>query len=169
MKISRDWATPITIGAFGLMAVTGILMFFHLDSGLNKLAHEWLSWVMVAGVLAHAIANWAAFKRYFLSTNLGRGIIALFVVLLAGSFASLPGSGGGKGGPPPVMAMRALSKAPIASLAPIAGRPTEQLIADLAKAGITITGPEASIDSAIGNSRELQGKAMAVLFGAPRG
>ena len=42
MKISREWATPLTIGAFGLMSVTGMLMFFHLDTGFNKLAHEWL-------------------------------------------------------------------------------------------------------------------------------
>ena len=66
--ISRDWATPITIGAFAVMSVTGLLMFFHLDIGLNKLAHEWLGWLMVAGVAAHAIANWGAFKRYFVST-----------------------------------------------------------------------------------------------------
>ena len=29
MKISREWATPLTIGIFALMAVTGLLMFFH--------------------------------------------------------------------------------------------------------------------------------------------
>ena len=37
------------MGAFTLSAVTGVLMFFHLDSGLNKAAHEWLSWAMVGG------------------------------------------------------------------------------------------------------------------------
>ena len=50
MSIKREWATPITIGAFLLSAVTGVLLFFHLDSGLNKLAHEWLSWVLLAAV-----------------------------------------------------------------------------------------------------------------------
>ena len=40
MKLQRDWATPLTIGAFGLLAVTGVLMFFHPDSGLNKAVHE---------------------------------------------------------------------------------------------------------------------------------
>lgn len=44
MTISRNWATPLTIGSFLLMAVTGLLMFFHLDTGLNKAAHEWLGW-----------------------------------------------------------------------------------------------------------------------------
>ena len=54
MKLQRDWITPITMGAFGLLAVTGVLMFFHLDSGLNEAAHEWLSWVLLGGVALHA-------------------------------------------------------------------------------------------------------------------
>lgn len=53
------------------MAITGILTFFHLESGLNKTAHEWLGWLMVAGVAAHAAANWLGFKRYFLSSPSG--------------------------------------------------------------------------------------------------
>ena len=44
----RESATPLTIGSFLLIAITGVLMFFHLDSGLNKLAHEWLGWAMIA-------------------------------------------------------------------------------------------------------------------------
>ena len=39
----RKWATPLTIGAFFLMAATGILMFFHIDRGIISGAHEWLS------------------------------------------------------------------------------------------------------------------------------
>jgi hypothetical protein len=43
MKITRDWATPLTAGAFILMASTGMPMFFHLDRGIIHLAHEWLT------------------------------------------------------------------------------------------------------------------------------
>jgi len=68
----RPWITPVVIGAFFLSAVTGVLMFFHLDSGLNKTAHEWLSWAMVIGVALHLLLNVAAFKRYFTQTT-GRG------------------------------------------------------------------------------------------------
>ena len=64
MQISREWATPLTIGTFLIMATTGILMFFHLDRGLNKEAHEWLGWAMVAGVGTHVVANLSSFKRY---------------------------------------------------------------------------------------------------------
>lgn len=162
MKISRDWATPVTIGTFALMAVTGLLMFFHLDTGLNKLAHEWLGWVMVAGVAAHAAANWPGFKRYFLSSTTGRAIIAASLVVLAGSFVSLPG--GAKGQPPHIMALKAVTQAPIASVAPLAGRPVVQLLDELAKAGINVPSAEASLDSVLKGDRGLEGKAMAVLF-----
>jgi len=42
MKITRDWATPLTAGALILMAFTGMLMFLHLDRGISHLAHEWV-------------------------------------------------------------------------------------------------------------------------------
>jgi hypothetical protein len=159
--ISREWATPLTIGAFSLMSVTGLLMFFHAETGMNKLAHEWVGLVMVAGVAAHAIANWAAFKRYFLSGYLGRGLIALGLVALAGSFFSLPG---GKRLPPPAIAMKAVVSAPLAKVAPLSGRSTEQAIADLATAGVHVATGDMSIEKATSGDRELQGKAIAVLF-----
>ncbi|MBL0150870.1 MAG: hypothetical protein IPP87_20220 [Ideonella sp.] len=82
------------------MAITGLLMFFHLDSGLNKTAHEWLGWLMVvAGVAAHAFANWLAFKRYFLSSKLGRGILAASVLVIGLSFVPLQLGGAGGASP----------------------------------------------------------------------
>lgn len=35
MTIQRSWVTPITAGSFLLVGVTGILIFFHIDSGAN--------------------------------------------------------------------------------------------------------------------------------------
>lgn len=29
----RSWITPLVIGAFGLSAITAMLMFFHLEGG----------------------------------------------------------------------------------------------------------------------------------------
>ncbi|WP_363348340.1 DUF4405 domain-containing protein [Methylocystis echinoides] len=162
MQISREWATPLTIGAFSLMSVTGLLMFFHAEMGLNKLAHEWVGLVMVGGVAAHAIANWAAFKRYFLSGAFSRGVIAFSLIVLAGSFFSWTGE---KRLPPPVLAMRAIVSAPLAKVAPLSGRSTEQAIADLAKAGVVVASGGVSLENAIGHNRELQAKAIAVLFG----
>ena len=118
MHIDRNWATPLTVGAFGLLATTGVLMFFHLDTGLNKTAHEWLSWAMLGGVVLHALLNLPAFKRYFTQTT-GRVVMGAFALVLALSFLSLGGKGGKEPGfAPPV---RALAAAPIPVLAQVAG------------------------------------------------
>lgn len=161
MKL-RDWATPMTIGAFAIMAATGLLMFFHLETGINKPAHEWVGLVMVAAAAAHAAANWLAFKRYVLASAIGRAVIGLGVGVLALSFLPL---GGADGGSPPVLAMRAVSRAPIAAVAALTGRPTDALLGDLERAGVALPGPEASLDSVTGSDRALQGRAMRALFG----
>jgi hypothetical protein len=164
MKNIRHWATPLTIGAFAVMAVTGILMFFHLQSGLNKTAHEWLGWVMVIGVAGHVVANWAGFKRYFLSSTMGRAILVFSVLVMAGSFVSFPGNGR-DGLPPPVLAMKAVIKAPLSSVALLSAKPVEQILADLGKAGIQVAGPDASLDQVVAGDRALEARAMNVIFG----
>lgn len=161
MRLSREWATPITIGVFATMSVTGILMFFHLNTGLNKPVHEWAGMVMIAGVALHVAVNWRAFQNYFLSGILGRAIIGLGIAVLALSFLPL----GAKGGVSPAgLALNAIAKAPISTVAPLTGKSAPEVLDDLAKAGIALPNAEASIDSATRGDRALTGKAMAVLF-----
>ncbi|NUN59825.1 MAG: DUF4405 domain-containing protein [Burkholderiaceae bacterium] len=166
MKVSREWATPLTIGIFTLMAVTGILMFFHLDKGLNKTAHEWLGWLLVAGVAAHVIANWVGFKRHFSTGTTGRLIVVTCLIALAGSFFSLPGSGN-EGIPPHILALKAVTKAPMTQVAALAGKPVEQVILDLAKAGINVSSPDANLQAVLQGDKGLEAKAMRAIF-SPR-
>ena len=142
----RPWITPVVIGAFFLSAVTGVLMFFHLDSGLNKTAHEWLSWAMVIGVTLHLLLNVAAFKRYFTQTT-GRVVIGLFVTVLALSFIPAGGEGSEPGFAPPV---RALAKAPITVLAQVAGTSTDEVKTKLQAQGLTVTSDQQSVADLVG-------------------
>jgi len=152
----RPWITPVVIGAFGLSAVTGVLMFFHLDSGLNKTAHEWLSWAMVIGVSLHVLLNLPAFKRYFTQTT-GRVVIGLFALVLALSFIPAGGSGGEPGFAPPV---RALAKAPITVLAQVAGTSTDEVKAKLQAQGLTVTSDQQSVADLVGSDLRQQIGAM---------
>jgi hypothetical protein len=163
MNISREWATPLTMGAFGLMAVTGILMFFHLDTGLNKTVHEWAGWVMVAGVALHAVANAKAFIRHLTASTKGRAIVVVFAVVLAGSFFSLPPSNK-KPSAPPVVALKAIARAPLTSVAPLAGKSVDQLLVDLESAGIHVASSNESLEHALGGDRGRIGRAINVIF-----
>lgn len=144
MKVNRDFATSLTIGTFLLMAVTGVLMFFHLDTGVNKLAHEWIGLVMVFGVLLHLTANMISFKRYFRVWQ-GRALMGLFAVGLAISF--LPIQGGGK--PPFVPVIEGLSSRPLAELAVFSGDDRLQQV--LREAGLEMASDEQTL-------RDLTGK-----------
>jgi Domain of unknown function (DUF4405) len=147
LSAQRPWITPVVIGAFFLSAVTGVLMFFHLDSGLNKTAHEWLSWAMVIGVTLHVLLNMPAFKRYF-TQNTGRAIMGAFALVLVLSFIPAGGEGGSEPGfAPPV---RALAKAPITVLAQVAGTNADDLKAKLQAQGLTITSDQQSVADLVG-------------------
>lgn len=163
--ISREWATPLVIGAFALMGVTGTLMFFHLDNGLQKDVHEWAGWVMLAGVGLHAVANWPAFKRYFQRLNKGALLIGAFVLFVAGSF--FLGSSEGETASPPVLAIGAITRAPISQVAPLFGKTAAQAREELAAAGITVASDDATLAAATQGNREQTGRALAVLARKP--
>jgi hypothetical protein len=157
MKLKRDWATPLVMGAFLLSAVTGILMFFHLDTGLNKAAHEWLGWAMVLGVVFHAVVNLGAFKRHF-GTAPGKAMLGLFALLLALSFVPLDE---GKAGPPTLAANRALAAAPIATLAQVAGVTPEQMLGRFQAQGLNPASTRQSLGELVGQDLHRQVEVLA--------
>lgn len=160
----RTWATPLTIGAFILMAVTGMLLFFEVSTGLNKAAHEWLSWAFVIGAAAHITINFTSIKRH-LAVNSSRAIIGVFVLLLAGSFLSF---GGGGGGSPVRAVMMGVSAAPLSSLAPVAGTTPDALVEKLRAAGYAVNDGTQSLRAIVGDEREDQNRALVLIFDKPR-
>lgn len=160
----RPWITPIVIGAFLLSATTGALMFFHLDSGLNKTAHEWLSWAMVIGVMLHVLLHMPAFKRYFTQTS-GRVIVGLFALVLALSFIPAGGGGSEPGFAPPV---RALATAPITVLAQVAGISTDDVKTRLHAAGFTVTSDQQSVADLVGGDLRAQIGTMTKVLAQPK-
>ena len=161
MKLNREWVTPIATGAFLLSAVTGILLFFKIQVGASKFVHEWLSWVLVGGALLHVAANINAFK-YHLSTRIGQVIIGLFVVALLVSFVP---SGNGGGEPPFMPPLRALSQAPLSTLAQLAKISPEQLRERLAQAGVSATTDQQSLSEIAGNDMRKQISLLGAVFG----
>jgi len=166
MKRMREWATPITVGAFILSAVTGLLMFFHLDSGLNKVAHEWLSWALVLGVAFHLASNFQAFKRH-LAFAKARWLMGVFVAVLCLSFVVGDAEDGDRGRQPPFSsAMNALAEAPISALAPLTGSTVEEIIESLVAAGYSVSSPDTRIADLAGGDRGMPFRLIEIVFGS---
>lgn len=128
----RTWATPVTIGSFLLMSVTGILMFFDIVPGFVTFAHEWFSWVFILGTVAHIAINFRPFRNH-LRSNWGRASVAAFsLVVILSVFSwghiTLPQLKW------PIA--NALVNAPLSALAEVKRTDTDGLLQKLEKHGI---------------------------------
>jgi hypothetical protein len=159
MTLQRNWVTPLTTGAFLLMAVTGILIFFHMDSGLNKAAHEWLGWILIISVGLHVAVNFTGFKHH-LNSRRGQLLIGTFAVLLLLSFSGA----GGRDEPPFAAPVRALAEAPLATLAQVARLSPEQMRQRLMTAGISPISDQQTLNNLVGSDLRLQIRILGIVF-----
>lgn len=159
MSSIKSWATPLTMGAFLLSAMTGILMFFHWQTGMNKLAHEWLGWLLILGGIAHGFSNGKAFKSYF-SQSTGKTIISLFILLLAGSFWAFPGMKKS----PQAEAMNALSQAPLELVAQVAHKDPAQVLKQMEAAGFSTSSLKNSVRTIAGADKQKEKELLGVIF-----
>ncbi|MDP1635256.1 MAG: DUF4405 domain-containing protein [Gallionellaceae bacterium] len=164
MNIQRNWVTPVTAGAFLLSAVTGVLIFFHADTGANKFVHEWLSWVLLGGVALHVLANLGGLKSH-LATVRGKLLVGVFVLALAASFIPL---GGASGEPPFMQPIRALSSAPLTTLAEVAKVTPGKLRDRLSKAGVQTVSDEQSVSELVGPDMRQQMRVLGIVLANER-
>jgi hypothetical protein len=160
MNIRRDWVTPITAGAFLLSAVTGVLIFFHIDSGANKFMHEWLGWVLLGAAALHALANFPGLKAH-LKSRRGQALVGIFVAALLLSFVPL----GGEDEAPFAAPVHALANAPLTTLAQVAQVSPAQLRADMVKAGLQPVSDEQTLSELVGPDPHKQMHVLADLLG----
>ena len=160
MKSLRSWATPLVIGSFLIMGVSGVLMFFHLNTTLMKGVHEWAGWALLIGVVAHVVLNWRAFSTYF-KRPLAAGIMGLGAVVLAATF--LPVSAPQGGGDFTRTAMMALSGGQIETLATLSGSDTQTVLARLGATGIAATPADTPATLANGD-REAEMQILSTIF-----
>lgn len=146
MNIQRSWVTPITAGAFLLSGVTGILIFFHMESGANKFVHEWLGWLLLVGAALHVAVNFAGLKSHLASMR-GKVVLGVFAAALVASFIPI---GGESGEPPFMQPIRALSQAPLTTLAQVAKVTPEQMREKMMKEGLQPTSDQQSLSDLVG-------------------
>jgi hypothetical protein len=158
MKQLRSWVTPITIGAFLLLGVTGLLMFFKVRGNLIVVAHEWLSPVFVLGAGLHTWLNWGAVRTH-LSRARGLVVVGLFAALLvlavvpfeeAAAIAREHGHGQEGAGR---RAAEVLLKARITTMAELTGQTPQQLRDRLGRLGVLVTSDELTLADAARQSQ----------------
>lgn len=157
----RQIATPLTIGGFILMAVTGVLMFFHKETGFNKPAHEWFSWAFLTGALLHIYLNFGTFKKYF-RPSIGLGIIVILTGVLSASFF-LQGEKKGKSSVRTLISK--VEDAPISTLAILTKTDAATIIKSLNDNGFKAQSENQSLNEIVGKDREAKEHALGAIFG----
>lgn len=64
-KNTREIATSFTTLIFLVIAISGVMMFFHFNDMLVKSLHEILGLAFVVVAVLHVFVNWKSMKTYF--------------------------------------------------------------------------------------------------------
>lgn len=86
MKLNRSFVTPFITLVFLVVALTGLLMFFHLFDGYTEVVHEILGLFFVILAVFHIILNWKALKihfkkRVFIPAALAVAVISILLIV----------------------------------------------------------------------------------------
>ena len=86
MKLSRSFISPLITIIFLVVALSGLLMFFHIFDGYTEVVHEILGVVFVVFSVLHVILNWKALKihfkkRVFILSTIVVAVISILLVI----------------------------------------------------------------------------------------
>ncbi len=105
--LQRNWLSPLTGLAFGVVSVTGLALLFDLHIGPLKVLHEWMGVLLAFAGILHVAVNWRVFTTYFKHriayVMLVIGVVLSIGLMLAGNHEGPEGPGGHHGPPPHVM------------------------------------------------------------------
>jgi hypothetical protein len=136
----RLWSTPAVIGAGLFVAVSGVMMFFGIHQPVER-AHEWIGLAFAAAIALHLLTHWRGFKGYF-KQPLALGIVGALALTTA--FMLLPAGEEGHGIKGLIQKVEA---APLAQVAPLFERSTDQILSTLQEAGFSVQGAQQSVAS----------------------
>jgi thiosulfate reductase cytochrome b subunit len=76
--IQKSVLSPFVAVGFAVIAVTGVLLFFHIKNGSIMVLHEWFGWAFIATGLVHLLLNSRPLLSYF---NTRKGIVSFCAAL----------------------------------------------------------------------------------------
>ena len=86
MKLSRSFISPLITIIFLVVALSGLLLFFHIFDGYTEVVHEILGVIFVVFSVLHVILNWKALKihfkkRVFILSTIVVAVISILLVI----------------------------------------------------------------------------------------
>lgn len=106
--MNKTLATSLTTSLFLVIAISGIMMFFHLFSGQVKELHEIFGLVFVGAVVFHVFFNFKNMQKYF--TKRVFISVSLLTIIVSSAFIIQSFS---KGDNPKGMIIQSVLKAPL--------------------------------------------------------
>lgn len=166
----RNWATPLATGAFIISAVTGVLIFFHIEVGLVEPVHKWLSWLLVVGIGLHAAANRKGFMSHF-SRRAGLTTIGAAVLVTILSVSPFFKGGDEEHNRKSIAraAVGILEEAPLASVASLMGSTPAVLAERLGAKGITVDAPSMTLRQIDEQNARKKGEALSIVLAGNNG
>jgi hypothetical protein len=136
----RIVATSATALLFLIVAVTGVLMFFHLFESQTKAMHEWLGMAMVAAVALHLFVHWKSMRSHVTKRGFALlgAAVSVSVILFLASAQSGPDM--------KRVAIGSLFEAPLMHAAPVLKTDVATALTQLKAAGLQTEGLD-SIDA----------------------
>lgn len=93
MKIKRNIVTPYITFSFIVIALSGILMFFHVFDGYTEVLHEIIGLMFVIFSILHIVVNWKSLKSHFKKKAF---IVSFILTLLLSTGIIIIGNGHGE-------------------------------------------------------------------------
>ena len=137
------FATPLTTGLFAVSGVSGVALFFHWAPAAFHEMHEWLSMVLLLPFAMHVGKNWRPLAGYARRGTLFP--VMTVAVLVAMPFAASALMRSGAERRPSARAVKLLTQARLADLAPVLRTTPNALLANLRRQGLLARSPEESL------------------------
>lgn len=131
----RRYATQATAALSAVVAITGILMFFHVAKADMEAMHEWLGMGFVVVTVGHVVRH-----RHGFVAMLGQTRMRILLGAATAAALSFIAFAPPKGVNPLRQAGQVVMTAPLRDLAPLVGVPADELAARLrtADTGLSI-------------------------------
>ena len=87
--LRKTWISPFVAVAFAVIAVTGLLLFFHVKNGSIMALHEWFGWLFVIAGAVHLLLNLRPLLAYLKQpaalVSLGVGLVLVAFLWFGGA------------------------------------------------------------------------------------